>query len=124
MGLDQAAKLAGDKQFTVWGSGKPLREFLYVDDLADALVFLIMEYSGALHVNVGTGEELSIAELASTVVEAVGFEGEISFDSGKPDGTQRKLVDCGFIEGMGWKEEIPLGEGLKRTYEWFLANKS
>lgn len=117
------AKLNGDDCMEVWGSGKPYREFLYVDDLADALVFLMENYSDHDHINVGTGEEVTIRDLASGVVEAVGFEGELVFDASRPDGPPRKLMDSSRLQGIGWKPKTPLNEGLKLAYQWFLDNK-
>ncbi len=116
------AKLSGAADFTVWGSGKPLREFLFVDDLADALVFLLERYSGPVQINLGTGEELSIGELAETIARVVGFEGTIRFDTEKPDGTPRKLLDNTRVTEMGWSPKTPLVEGLAKTYSWFLEN--
>ena len=116
------AKLAGEAAFEVWGSGKPKREFMYVDDLADALVFLMTRYSDPAPINVGTGEELSIRELAETVARAVGFAGALSFDAGKPDGMERKRLDNARMDGLGWTPNVSLAEGLARTYEWFLEN--
>lgn len=106
---------------TVWGSGRPLREFLHVDDLADALVFLAERYSGEGHVNVGTGEEVSIRELAERIRAAVGFRGELVFDASKPDGTPRKLCDVSRLHGLGWRHAIGLDEGLRRTVDDALA---
>ncbi len=117
------AKLAGKDRFEVWGTGKPRREFLFVDDLADALVFLMKEYSDDIHVNVGSGEEFSIADLARAVAEAVGFEGEIVFDSSKPDGMGRKLLDLSRLTRLGWTARTSLPEGLRQTYEWYLEKK-
>jgi GDP-L-fucose synthase len=114
------AKLSGAPSMSVWGSGTPRREFLHVDDCADALVFLMRNYSGAGHVNVGSGEDLTIAELARLVAEVVGFHGELDFDSSKPDGTPRKLMSAERLQGLGWKPRIPLREGVSQTYEWFL----
>jgi GDP-L-fucose synthase len=113
------AKAAGAEEATVWGSGTPLREFLHVDDLADACVFLMRRYSDFEHVNVGSGEELSIRELAELVREVVGFGGAVAFDADKPDGTPRKLLDITKLTALGWRASIPLREGLARTYaEW------
>ncbi len=117
------AMLAGNSQMEIWGSGKPYREFLYVDDLADALVFLMQQYSDDMHVNVGTGEEVTIADLARNVVDAVGFEGDLVFDSSKPDGPPRKLMDSSRLRGLGWKPNVSLHDGLKLAYEWFLKNR-
>lgn len=117
-----AAKQAGAAKLTVWGTGEPLREFLYVEDLADALVFLMRNYSGPVPINVGTGEEMTIAALARTVCEVVGFRGELMFDTSKPDGTPRKLLDCTQLHDLGWRARTPLGEGLATAYRWFLDN--
>jgi len=106
----------------LWGTGTPLREFLHADDCADALVFLLKNYSDASHVNVGSGEDLSILELAQLVCEVVEFEGEIVLDRSKPDGTPRKLMDSGKLQAMGWSPRIPLREGLAATYEWYLSS--
>lgn len=103
----------------IWGSGKPLREFMYVDDLADALVFLLKHYDEAGHINVGTGEEVSIAELAHRIAGVVGFRGEFVFDASKPDGTPRKLLDSTQLRGLGWKPQVTLTDGLARTYRWY-----
>ncbi len=112
-------KVNKSPQVEVWGTGTPLREFLYVDDMADACVFLMENYDGEEHVNIGTGEEVSIGELAELVKEVVGFEGELVFDAGKPDGTPRKLVDVGKLHGLGWKHSVELRDGVKRAYGWF-----
>lgn len=117
------AKLAGDAKMEVWGSGKPYREFLYVDDLADALVFLMKNYSHEIQLNVGTGDEVTIGDLARGVVDAVGFEGDLVFDASKPDGAPRKLIDSSRLLGMGWKPKVPLNEGLRLAYAWFLENQ-
>jgi len=116
------AKNSSAKAFTVWGSGKPRREFLYVDDLADSLVFLMKHYSGPIQINIGTGEEVTIRTLAETIARTVGFEGSLFFDAGKPNGTPRKLLDSTRIAKMGWTPKTPFAEGLARTYEWFLEN--
>jgi GDP-L-fucose synthase len=118
------AKVRGEASATVWGSGRPLREFLHVDDLADALLFLMERYSGEEHVNVGVGEDLSIADLARLVAEVVGFRGELVFDASKPDGTPRKLVDTTKINALGWQPRIGLREGLAATYRWFLDHQA
>ncbi len=117
-----AAKIAGAKTLEVWGSGKPLREFLYVDDLADALVFLLENYSGAMPVNVGSGEEVSIAALAGMIAETVGFKGKLIFDASKPDGTPRKVMDSGRIHKAGWVPSVALEEGLRQAYAWYLVH--
>ncbi|KAL4590333.1 hypothetical protein LXL04_003262 [Taraxacum kok-saghyz] len=116
------AKVAGSKEVVVWGTGSALREFLHVDDLADAVVFLLENYSDLGHVNVGSGKEVSIKELAEMVKEVVGFEGEIVWDTSKPDGTPRKLMDCSTIVKLGWEAKISLRDGLAGTYEWYVGN--
>lgn len=110
------AKKSGDKQVIVWGTGKPLREFLHVDDLAQACVFLMQKYSSDQHVNIGSGEDLTIKDLAMLVKKVVGFEGELVFDASKPDGTPRKLMDVSKINELGWKYSIGLEEGISRVY--------
>ncbi|GGG03579.1 MULTISPECIES: GDP-L-fucose synthase family protein [Rhizobium] len=117
------AKLKNADSLTIWGSGNPLREFLHVDDLAEAVVFLLRNYSDALPVNIGSGEELSIADVAHLVCETVGFEGPLSFDRSRPDGTPRKLADLTRLHGLGWDNARPLKVGLKQTYESFLASQ-
>ena len=114
------AKVNGSDTVEVWGTGTPLREFIYVDDMADACVFLMENYDGEQHVNIGTGEEVSIRELAETVKEVVGFEGELVFNTDMPDGTPRKLTTVDKLHGLGWKHKISLNEGIKLAYEWFL----
>jgi GDP-L-fucose synthase len=114
------AKVRGDKTITVWGTGKPLREFLHVDDCADACVHLMQVYSDAEHVNVGSGEDLSILELTKLVCEVAGFEGEIVHDLTKPDGTPRKLMSAEKIRGLGWKPRIGLRDGITDAYQAFL----
>jgi GDP-L-fucose synthase len=114
------AKVAGAASITVWGSGKPRRELLYVDDLADALVHLMKTYSDEPHINVGTGEDMTIDTLARTVCEVVGFAGELRYDSGRPDGAPRKLLDVGRLSALGWRPKTPLHDGLARTYEFYL----
>jgi GDP-L-fucose synthase len=114
------AKQRGGKQMIIWGTGTPRREFLHVDDCADALVLLMTRYSGAEHVNVGSGEDLTIAELAETVCRAVGFEGAIERDLSKPDGTPRKLMSADKLRALGWKPSIGLEQGIAETYRWFL----
>lgn len=118
------AKANKAKNLTIWGSGNPLREFLHVDDLAEAVVFLLRNYSGALPVNIGSGEELSIADLAQLVSDTVGFEGPLAFDLSRPDGTPRKLADLTRLHELGWDNARPLKVGLKQTYESFLAAQS
>lgn len=115
------AKIKGDKEVVMWGTGKPMREFLYVDDLADALIHLLLHYSAEMHVNVGTGEDVTIGELAQIVKEVVGYEGEIINDLSKPDGTPRKLLNVDLLHSTGWKHTIELKDGIKNVYEWFLT---
>ena len=116
------AKVSGAPSVKVWGTGQVLREFLYVDDLADACVFLMKNYSGLETVNIGTGVDQSIGELARLVQETVGYEGNLVFDTTKPDGTPRKLLDVSKLAGLGWTARTGLREGLHRTYEDFLNN--
>ena len=116
------AKLEGRREVLVWGSGTPRREFLHVDDLADACVFLLRHYESAEHVNVGTGEDLTIRELAEAVRGLVYPEAHIAFDPSKPDGTLRKLLDVSRVHALGWRHRIPLTEGIVTSYEWFLEN--
>ena len=117
------AKLAGARQVVVWGSGAPRREFLYVDDLADAGVHLLRHYSGDTHINVGAGYDITIAEFAEHIKRCVGFEGRVVYDRSRPDGTPRKLLDSGRIQALGWKATTTLEEGLRLYYDWFLANQ-
>ncbi len=115
------AKLAGDSSYTVWGSGTPKREFLFADDLADACIFLMaQDYAGPL-LNIGTGEDLSIRELAETVMNVVGFNGELVFDSSKPDGTPRKLLDVSALNALGWKATTSLRDGIAASYQDFMT---
>lgn len=116
------AKVRGDKEVVVWGSGSPLREFLHVDDLADAVVFLLDKYSGLEHVNVGSGKEVTIKELAELVKEVVGFKGDLVWDGSKPDGTPRKLMDSSKLGQLGWVPKVSLHDGLVDTYKWYLEN--
>ena len=116
------AKVNGKHTVEVWGTGTPLREFIYVDDMADACVFLMENYDGEQHVNIGTGEEVSIRQLAETVKEVVGFEGELVFNTDMPDGTPRKLTTVDKLHGLGWKHKVSLNEGIKLAYTWFLEN--
>jgi GDP-L-fucose synthase len=113
------AKLARSPQVVLWGSGKPRREFLHVDDLADAALFLMRHYDSEMIINVGTGVDLSISELASMVQEVVGFIGEVSFDPSMPDGMPRKLLDVSRLRVLGWQPKIPLREGIESTYRWY-----
>lgn len=113
------AKERGDAKVTLWGSGSPMREFLHVDDLADAVVFLTQNYSGSEIVNIGTGEDVTIKELAETIQKIVAYKGVIEWDSTKPDGTPRKLLDVSRLHGLGWKHKIELEKGLTETYAWY-----
>lgn len=115
-------KVADAPTVTVWGTGTPRREFLYVDDFADACVYLLKNYSGAQFINVGTGKDVSIAEFADIVADVVGYRGKIIFDPSKPDGTPRKLLDISLLSSFGWTAEVPLREGLKKAYAAFLEN--
>ncbi len=124
------AKLNGTDSVTLWGTGTPKREFLFVDDLAEAIGFLLenvnaadLYENGISQINVGTGEDLTISELASLVSETVGFEGEIIYDKSKPDGTPRKLMDVSRIHQLGWHHKTSLKEGIKKTYDWYIQNK-
>jgi GDP-L-fucose synthase len=118
------AKTKGAPRVSIWGTGTPRREFLFADDLADACVFLMRRYSGDEMVNIGIGEDLTIAEFARTVADVVGFTGELIYDSSYPDGTPRKLVDTAKLEGLGWKAKTPLREGLAKAYEDFKRMQS
>lgn len=117
------AKLNDQPYFTVWGTGSPKREFLYVDDLAEACVFLMREYLGDETINVGSGEEVTIKELALMVADSVGYRGEIRFDHSKPDGTPRKLLDISRLQAMGWRPKTELKEGIKTAYANFASGK-
>ncbi|MDA9389907.1 GDP-L-fucose synthase [Bradyrhizobium sp. USDA 3311] len=117
------AKLAGAKSVAVWGTGTPRREFLYVDDMADACVHLMKTYSGAELINIGTGEDITIAEFARVVASVVGYRGEISFDTSRPDGTPRKLLDVGRLAQLGWTARTPLADGVKRAYEAYFSHR-
>lgn len=118
-----SAKLAGDRTVTVWGSGTPRREFLFVDDLADACCFLMENYDSPEIINVGVGEDLTIAELATLVKDVVGFAGTIELDRSKPDGTPRKLLDVSKLQSLGWQPKTTLVDGVRRTYEWYVTNR-
>jgi GDP-L-fucose synthase len=117
------AKLENGSEVVVWGTGRPRREFLHVDDLAEACLFLMRRYEAAEHVNVGTGEDLTIAELAETVRDIVHPRARIVFDTTKPDGTPRKLLDVSRLHGLGWRHRIGLRDGIASSYQWFLANR-
>jgi len=118
------AKLRGDASLRLWGTGTPLREFLHADDLAEACVLLLERYSQAGHINVGSGEELSIRQLADLIAQVVGFTGRLEFDPSMPDGTPRKLMDVSRIRALGWKPRIALTEGIRSAYAWYLANSA
>jgi GDP-L-fucose synthase len=114
-----AAKAAGKTEVVVWGTGTPMREFLYVDDLADAVVFLMDRYDGSEPINCGAGSDVSIRQLAETVGRVAGFEGKLVFDTSKPDGTPRKLMDSSRLAGLGWRPKTGLEEGIREVYRWF-----
>jgi GDP-L-fucose synthase len=118
------AKLSGAKEMELWGTGTPLREFLFVDDLADGLVFLMKNYSNESHINIGSGVEHTIRQLAEAVAKIVGFEGAFIFDETKPDGTPRKLMDNTRIHALGWRGPTSLEEGLQAAYAWYLENRA
>lgn len=111
-----------DAEVTIWGTGTPRREFLHVDDLASAAVFLMQHYNEPEIVNVGTGEDVTIAELAETIRRTIGYQGRFVYDASKPDGTSRKLLDVTRLHALGWKHSIPLEEGVRQTYEWFIEH--
>ena len=114
------ASLSGAESVTLWGSGSPRREFLHVDDLAKAVLFLLQGYDGATAINVGTGVDLEISELAGLIAQVTGYDGQIDWDTSKPDGTPQKLLDVGRINNLGWTSEITLNQGLRTTYDWFV----
>jgi GDP-L-fucose synthase len=116
------AKEAGAAEVTVWGTGRPRREFLFVDDLADACVFLMQRYSDDSHVNVGTGTDIAIADFAQSVMRVVGYRGRVVYDTSRPDGMPRKVMDVSRLAGLGWTAPTSLEDGLGRYYRWFLAN--
>ena len=118
------AKISSSPAVALWGTGTPRREFLYVDDLADAACFLMETYKSADPLNVGVGDDLTICELAALVARVVGYSGRIMFDSSRPDGTPRKLLDVSRLSALGWRARIPLGQGIASTYEWYLAHAS
>jgi len=118
------AKLRGDKSYVVWGTGSPRREFLHVDDLSEACLFLLENYNEPEIVNIGCGEDVTIRELAETVCDVLGFQGELVFDTTKPDGTPRKLLDMSKLFSMGWKPRVPLREGIRGAYDWYLQHGS
>jgi GDP-L-fucose synthase len=116
------AKIENKPFVEIWGSGDPKREFLHVDDMADACVFLMDDYSGNNFLNIGVGEDISIKDLANLIKESVGFEGDLNFDKSKPDGTPRKLLDISKLHSLGWKHSITLSNGIEKTYNWFNKN--
>lgn len=118
------AKLKHDKSVVVWGTGTPLREFLFVDDLAQASLFMMENYSQTGHVNIGSGEECSIKDLALMISKVIGFNGTIEFDTSKPDGTPRKLLDVKKAKALGWNSSIKLEEGIEKTYQWYLTHQN
>ena len=113
------AKVSGSETVELWGTGSPLREFLYVDDMADACVYLLENYDGEQHVNIGTGKEVTIKQLAETVAKVVGFNGRIIWNSDMPDGTPRKLTDVSYLHSLGWTHKVELEEGIELAYKWF-----
>ncbi len=117
------AKINKVEEVVMWGTGKPRREFMYVDDLADSLIHLMLNYSNEIHVNLGTGEDIEIGELANLIKEIVGFKGKIVNDLSKPDGTPRKLLDVTKLNSIGFKHKVNLKDGIKRVYEWFLKEE-
>jgi GDP-L-fucose synthase len=116
------SKMCGARSMMVWGTGEPRREFLHVDDLAEAILFLMEHYDSPEIINIGSGEDITVRALARMICEIIGFDGELEWDRTKPDGTPRKLLDVSRITELGWKPRIPLREGIARTYEWFLEN--
>lgn len=118
------AKINDEKEVVIWGTGKPKREFLFADDLADALFFLMQNYTNSEIINIGTGKDVSIEELAIIIKNIIGFKGRLSFDNSKPDGTPRKLLDVSKINNLGWKARTDLEDGIIKTYEWFLENNA
>ncbi len=122
MAKAHAVKQRGHGEIVVWGTGKPLRELMYVDDLADALIFLMKNYSDEEHVNIGVGEDISIRSLAETIARVVGVESRLRFDPSRPDGTPRKLLDSEKLHAMGWRPRTTLEDGLRATYRWYLDN--
>lgn len=118
------AKVNGETSVSVWGSGTPMREFLHVDDLADACVYLMQRYSDDQIVNIGAGKDISIRDLALLIAQIVGFSGELRFDIEKPDGTPKKLLDVGTLQRLGWEAKIKLADGVAHTYQWFLEHEN
>jgi len=118
------AKQKNESAVTIWGTGRPMREFIYVDDIADACIFLMQHYDGSDIINVGTGEEIAIQELAILIKEVVGYNGDIIFDASKPDGAPRKMLDVKRLKKLGWQAMTPLKDGLQKTYEWYLKHQN
>ena len=114
------AKMDNRPTVSIWGTGKPLREFMFVDDCADAIVFLMKRYSAEGHVNMGSGQEVSISELARQIAEVIGFKGDFDFDTSRPDGMPRKLLDVSLITKLGWRAKTSLKDGLQKSYRWFV----
>jgi GDP-L-fucose synthase len=117
------ARVLGRRAVSIWGSGSPRRELLHVDDLADGCLFLVQNYDGLEHINVGTGEDLTIGELALMIRDVVHPQAELNFDRTKPDGPPRKLLDVSRIHALGWRHRIELRSGVEKTYEWFVSNQ-
>jgi GDP-L-fucose synthase len=118
-----AAKENGETYVEIWGTGKPYREFMYVDDMAEATLFVLENYKGSTSINIGTGKDITIKELAETIQEVVGYKGKLKFNHSKPDGMFRKRLDVTKLKDMGWKSKTSLNEGLQKTYAWYLKNK-
>lgn len=116
------AKTTNADNVEIWGTGTPRREFMFVDDLADALIFLMENYSDEMHINVGTGIDITIKELAEKISQIIGYEGELTFDTSKPDGTPQKLTDTSKINNLGWKPKTTLDDGIKQAYDWYVKN--
>jgi GDP-L-fucose synthase len=119
----RAARAAGDPELSIWGTGRARREFLYVDDVADAAVFLMLGHSWDGPLNIGSGEAVSIAELAGMLKNSTGYSGQLTYDTSKPDGMPVKVLDSSRLAGLGWKPKVPFAEGLARTYDWYLNQK-
>jgi len=122
MGRMHKTKIQGEKDFEVWGTGKPLREFLYVDDLANAISFIIENNIEDELINIGSNQEISIKELVNSLMDVINFEGKITFNNNYPDGNPRKLLDSSKISSYGWKAKVQIDEGLRLTYSWYLNN--